>query len=98
VTAVRCDQDVIPGLQDPWLGLVFEAQAGAASQHDHPLAGVLVVPLAGRGDVAGRDDALQPKVRGLEHHVDELIGERSRQGREEILCVQGRARCRRLRR
>jgi RNA polymerase sigma-70 factor (ECF subfamily) len=72
MTDVRAQQHVMARLKVPGVGFVLEAETRASPKHDDPLVGVLVQPLPGRCDVAGRDDALDAHAGGAEQDVDAL--------------------------
>jgi len=58
MAAVRRDIEPIAGAEKARLGLVGEAQPGAAGQNQHPFCFRLVVPEPGRARLAARDDPL----------------------------------------
>ena len=72
---------------DPFSGGVLEH--GVASQHDDPLAMVLVVPARfGRGVSAG-DDALDRDATPLRERLEVLGFKCRRERRKEVACDQG---------
>ena len=72
VLLVGLDVDVVPGphLHDP----VLKLQPGGTLEHDHPLAGRLVIPEAIGGLVAVRDDSLDADSGGLQERREEFLG------------------------
>lgn len=56
-------------------GVPLDTEACPASEKDDPLVGVLIEPLAGRGDVAGRDDAFYPDAGRADQDVDLFGGQ-----------------------
>ena len=55
-------------------GLVLEFDPGSPLEHDHPLAGWLVVPEAIGGLVAVGDDSLDADSGGLQERREEILG------------------------
>jgi RNA polymerase sigma-70 factor, ECF subfamily len=58
------------GMEIDGVRVALDAETGPATQHDDPLVGVLVEPLARWGDVAGRDDSLDTHAGRAEQDVD----------------------------
>lgn len=85
VTPVRRDEHVIPRAQDARRRLVLEPEPGAPAEHGHPLVTFLVVPLARRRRVSGRDDPLEPERRRLHQRIEPFLGQRGGQAGEEVV-------------
>ena len=75
MTHVRAQQHVMAGMQIGGNGLALDAETRAPAQHQNPLVRVLVEPLAGRGDVAGRHDPLHPHAGCAQQDVDLFGGQ-----------------------
>jgi hypothetical protein len=58
--------------------LAFNTQSRATCHQQHPFIAVLIVPLAVRRRLAGRDDALDTERRPLKQAIDNLGIERPR--------------------
>jgi hypothetical protein len=87
MTDVRVKQHVVARMEVERIGVALDTEACPAAEHHDPLVRVLVEPLAGRSDVAGRDDALDPHAGRAEEHVDLL--DRETRGKVVEKVVQG---------
>jgi len=67
-------------------GVILETQASTAAEQKDPLVPFLVVPEVRTRHMTTRDDALQPKRRGLEERLDVLVQSGGRDVIEEIRC------------
>ena len=86
VAAVGRDEEIIPGAQHPNLRLPFQPQPRGPGEQHHPFVGLLVVPLARRGGLAGGDDAFQVEAGGFQENLDDLFGDFFGNPGEEIVC------------
>ena len=74
MTDVRPKHQVMPRLEIPRPGVALDPEACPAAEEDHPFIRVLIEPLAGRRDVAGRHDALHPHAGRADQDVDLFRG------------------------
>ncbi|MNP38490.1 hypothetical protein D3C76_1320030 [compost metagenome] len=74
------DIQIIPNAQHPHLGLMLQAQSGAATEHDQPLPLSLVVPESRRAGLATGNDAFDAQARTGQQRVELLGGMHVRQG------------------
>ncbi len=72
VLRVGRDVEVVAGAELDCLTLEFDP--GSPLEHNHPLAGWLVVPEAIGGLVAVRDDSLNADIGGLQERREEFRG------------------------
>ena len=75
MTDVRVQHHVVPRMEIQRPGVPLDTEACPAAEKDDPLVRVLIEPLAGRGDVAGRHDALYPYAGRADQDVDLFGGE-----------------------
>lgn len=74
----------VAGTQGAGRRLALELQPGGAAQQHHPFGAVLVVPEAGRADLAGGDDALQHEAGRLQQGRDLFLRRVRLQSEEQI--------------
>jgi hypothetical protein len=84
MTDVRAQDHVMAWMQLGGVRLAFDPEMGPAAQHEDPLVGVLVEPLARRGDVAGRHDPLDTQTGRAEQDVDLFGGQTSGEVVEQV--------------
>jgi hypothetical protein len=71
--AMSWEQDPIAFAKLAIFTLTLDAQARRTLDHEHPFIGVLIVPLAFRRRLTGRDDALDAQALALDKQVHDLI-------------------------
>jgi len=69
------EQDPVTFAELAVFALAFDAQARRTSDQEHPLIGLLVVPLALGRRLTGRDDALDGEAWALDEHLDDFVRE-----------------------
>jgi hypothetical protein len=75
MTDVRAKRQVVARVKIQRPGVAFDTEACPAAEKDDPFIRVLIEPLAGRRDVAGRHDALHAHAGRADEDVELFGGE-----------------------
>src|SRR5229473_3335761 len=84
VSRMRGNVEVIPRTEQPRLVLAREQNPCRALDDEDPLGPFLVVEMARRARLTGRDDALDPNIRRREQFDDLLVRELARNVRQDV--------------
>src|SRR4029079_15006381 len=91
MTAMRWKENKVSFAEFRILALAFEAQPSVALDHENPLVAVLIVPLACRCRLSGRDDPLDAQARTLTKRFRQLPSKRPRrQSAQQVSGFDGR--------
>ena len=76
--AMGWQKDPVAVVEPSILAFAVDPQSRSSLDEEHPLIGVLVVPLTLRNRLTSRDDALDAQVPPLDKQVHDLVGQRAR--------------------